>query len=1124
MTVLKALADKQDLILLAEIGALIHDLGKLSQEFVENINTDAPDMHYHILCLHSRCPEPPGTVKLRNYGGDWCRLITEEVKQWLQDISTGDSANDTKIVRGIEDHLRGVTTDRVLDKVQRFLGSLKAGRVMPTGQRLKKAYIEKLASDDRIEHLSEEIKRTVREITGHQKRFEREKLVPADFLPSRADLADLLYKLTLHLNGDKARLSHYIEMHHGNHWDIPYLVRLLKADSDPWEGVDGFDSSVDKGQVSNKAKQTVSRTLIATAFGYESGSQRIALEALADVRHRYANSLAKALQRVKEAEGKLPTTEWLKLLCDPRIGLRARTEAAFRQALGETRRAANDVTLWDHCYSTASLYKAALVMVLLERALDEEYEFPPPSTIGWRFLRVGVDGLGFFGQAHHVTDILGRKEAMAQALDKVRLTLEVDYPLGNEVYRDENGSVFIMPALSGAAHKELVEEVRSLIWKTFRRTEQGLEVGNELVPHLVWNDEGPVRRKRDNIPGMVEACGKLIGQAPGPASADPQAMGNWWREAQSVGKEICTVCGVRPVGYKPEGVRMPKWVTSDKAEKRHVCCVCLHRRGRRAKKWLTKEPHRTIWADEVVDVNGRLALIVGHFGLDQWLDGTLVRTMLSAFYPKEKEPEKRSIRKNPSPARVRRVWETTQSFWERVQKEEIPNLLGEQRPRMAITPRHKEKLADPDPKKGLGRYHTYELRVGGSSIGVVWDPEGEELILTEYLRDLDRRLGLPKESWQDESSAVGAMKSWLERHARNGSWPLLEPSGYLSPAAETGHAIEMECAHDDVSRYIPHIPLLNEPALFMALVPADKAMDVVSAIKEKYEREMAKVRDRLPLHLGVIFAPRRTPLAAVLEAGRAMLERDEGLEARGWEKWEVAEKPELKKVSDAPKYLVEGNYHFEEWWDVPLVRNGRQIRLRIGAAMGDGETEDQWYVHLLTRKPKAEGEDFADRPWRRPADLEEGDEIYITPSTFDFEFLDTTARRFEIAYQTSQVSGTLEVRRPSRPTRPFLLDDLERLETLWAELCQLEKSQRHQVIATIEAAREAWFWLDRKGQSLRDGVFRQFVRDTLAGAAWPERRKWKDICQTGLDEQLVTAGVVGELADLAELHMQILKE
>lgn len=79
------------------------------------------------------------------------------------------------------------------------------------------------------------------------------------------------------------------------------------------------------------------------------------------------------------------------------------------------------------------------------------------------------------------------------------------------------------------------------------------------------------------------------------------------------------------------------------------------------------------------------------------------------------------------------------------------------------------------------------------------------------------------------------------------------------------------------------------------------------------------------------------------------------------------------------------------------------------------------------------------------------------------------------------------------------------------------------MIYTIEATREMWYG-QQEQESLTDSVFHQFVTDTLANATWRKKyKKWADI---PLDQrqQLIDAGVRGELADLAELHMEILKE
>lgn len=301
----------------------------------------------------------------------------------------------------------------------------------------------------------------------------------------------------------------------------------------------------------------------------------------------------------------------------------------------------------------------------------------------------------------------------------------------------------------------------------------------------------------------------------------------------------------------------------------------------------------------------------------------------------------------------------------------------------------------------------------------------------------------------------------------------------------------------------------------MLVVPADKSLDIAKFIKEKYEKEMGKVRDRLPLHLGCIYAHRRTPVRAVLDAGRAMLSH-----RTSSEQW---------RVKSVNRQTQTGADDLE----LELERNGCCIHWLMPLLMEDGTTEDRWYPYLFL---DTSGDDSkADQPNRRAvkvsrpigdkkqddcwivhaADLRPGETIYLWPSTFDFEFLDTTARRFEIHYDKNG-------HRP-RHTRPFYLEDLNRLEELWGYVERLTKTQRHQVIRTIEATRETWYGQDSEGKSTTDEVFQQFVADTLAGAQWPKSEPWHNIPKE-VRQKLIQAGARGELTDLAELHMEILKE
>jgi len=251
--------------------------------------------------------------------------------------------------------------------------------------------------------------------------------------------------------------------------------------------------------------------------------------------------------------------------------------------------------------------------------------------------------------------------------------------------------------------------------------------------------------------------------------------------------------------------------------------------------------------------------------------------------------------------------------------------------------------------------------------------------------------------------------------------------------------------------------------------------------------------------------------------------RGKGPGAGSWEKWEVVKKPERKKASEAPEHLTQGNHHFESWWDVPLESDGRQIRLRIGAVMGDGKTEDQWYAHLLTRKPKAEKEDFTDQPWKRPPELEGGDEIWVASSTFDFEFLDTTARRFEIAYDE-------QGRRRGRSSRPYLLEEIGVLQRVWDLVSQrLTTSQWMALDGLIEQKRHAWG--EPRGPSKKySKAFKRFVHDALCTAEWKweedervKKKGWKMLNEQEQD-LLKRAVLRGVLNDVINLYHEAMKE
>ncbi|MDN5273442.1 CRISPR-associated protein Csx11 [Chloroflexus sp. MS-CIW-1] len=765
----------------------------------------------------------------------------------------------------------------------------------------------------------------------------------------------------------------------------------------------------------------------------------------------------------------------------------------FRGAPGDTRRPINEVTLWDWSSIVAALYKAELARCVLTNQQRK------PSDISWRLLSIRVDGLQYLLSASRIPDVLARRELLTDALNRVQTLIEETYPLGLEVYRDENGSVFVVPdienlldesqvAQDGGERKTLRDLIRDAFAAGTVKNDSSLAIRHERVPELYLDDK-PWKGQPapQELPPIVNHLKRDIRE-----TTDPQWLETLWRGQNA---EVCTVCGLRPQGPSP------------KARERKVCDVCEQRRADRAQQWaraLGCGDHPTIWIDDLTDIHGRYALIVGAFDLSGWLAGDLVRTLV-VRQPGNSNRVADKVSKNPSFARLRRIWETTRAFWQQVAPVEpgglsdslIGRVVGRAGPRLEIQGRLNSQALTP--------YHTYELVLhGGIRLSVLWD--GKCFITCDNLDYLNSLMRLKKVQdilKQGETFLIEASDDTGKRHQLDS----ITLSQDAVPIAD--------------SSFVPALPLLAEPRVFMALVPADKALEIIRQIKTKYEREMGKVRNRLPLHLGVVFAPRPTPLRAVLDAGRAMLERQ--TVAGVWEVLCCARKMVSQGDSLPPRFQPDQAGQFAEWYEVTLQRDDQRLTWHIPALMGDGQTEDLWYPYVFLddpTEPTTRKRYFKSRnPWKgcdgwlvHADELQVGDRVWFTPATFDFEFLDTTTRRFEIHYDTNG-------RRTNRRTRPFYIDDLERFDRLWEVFLCLSTTQRHQVVRTIEVTREEWFARDRNGTSVTDPVFKQFVHDTLAGAGWD----WKALPQH-IRDQFVAAGVRGELADLLELRMEILKE
>jgi len=412
----------------------------------------------------------------------------------------------------------------------------------------------------------------------------------------KSELVDLLRhrKFNFKIKDKPSDIYSVITEHHNNSCSNN-LIKLVQS-------CDRLDSADDKGVV--RKKQSINNTIISTPFGYP--KEMVDLNCLKSRLNELEERLIGILKDY--ISGRTPLKEFRKLIRD-------KLKVTFSYALGETRIPANDVTLWDHSYSTASLFKSVLCSMVLGETSE-------PEKLKWRIFGVCWDGLGFIEKGRKIADILTRRQIIEDIKEKLKEMFEVEYPVGNAVYEDINGIYFTFPALEkGNKAVELARECASEglkvisrgsdqeIWPffTLSKASRSLTIlGGELK---FASEKRNIPKRSPTLFITEKDCKQELIEIDDFMQMLPMHAGS------RKGHDICPVCKIR-----------------SKFHRKEMCDECDERRKGRLKSWLEGSKENTIWTDEVADVNNSVALLTLSFGLDKWLDGTLVGTIYSQTF------------------------------------------------------------------------------------------------------------------------------------------------------------------------------------------------------------------------------------------------------------------------------------------------------------------------------------------------------------------------------------------------------------------------------------------------------------------------------------------------------------
>jgi predicted nucleotidyltransferase component of viral defense system len=393
----------------------------------------------------------------------------------------------------------------------------------------------------------------------------------------KAELVNSFKSIDMKINTESMSIYDSIRFHHDN--STNNILKCLKE-------CDRKDSADDKGIV--RRKQHLDSTWISSPFGHP--KEKIDLNCLQKIFDDLQDELIELFKNYRSLDAKHLRSNLINILKTP-----------FSHALGETRIPANDVTLWDHSYSTASLFKSVLAAITCGTN-------PNPQDLKWRIFAICWNGMEFINKGKKVAEIQSRNDVIENLKKKLTGIFEEEIPVGNVVFEDMNGIYFTFPDLNRAC--DLAEECAKIALETIQK-----ETQNELWPFFILSEATQTLTIIANVQRSAFEKRKVPKMTPVLFVEDKERyLENPDLPSFTVRQSICPVCGIRP---RDEG--------------KERCKICYKRRQGRLSKWLSNR-EETIWIDEVADKNNKIALISLNFYLDKWLDGTMVGTIYSQTF------------------------------------------------------------------------------------------------------------------------------------------------------------------------------------------------------------------------------------------------------------------------------------------------------------------------------------------------------------------------------------------------------------------------------------------------------------------------------------------------------------
>lgn len=761
------------------------------------------------------------------------------------------------------------------------------------------------------------------------------------------------------------------------------------------------------------------------------------------------------------------------------LELKRTLEKNFQEVLADDRFPINEISLWDQTYTTTSLFKAILTQLLMDEKIYRKYQ-NNISFIQWCILGIQYNKRSLIEKSLKSPSIRWYRNTINEIDEEIKKLIEVDYPLGNEIYRDETGIYFIV----GEGIENFKDFIEQKIDCIFKKHLQG-----EIYPYIAFSRPS---RGLTNLSTLIEQAKE------GFLKYSRKSLELWKLNKCKLQNSLCNSVGICPICQI-------RFITEKDREKRNkppICEICDERiHHKSVEKWLENLQEETIWMDEIKDKNNKVAYVTLKFELLEWLSGNLVNSFIIlnlnnfsklladlkkiilydrsrgfhynekgihvVFGKKEKltypSPEnllftflkgtkwedfiKSSplgekidwesetikweefkdindpaldllatlilqflLRKNPSPARLRRIWESTKGFFEEIHQD-LDNILEIPKWRRTsffwtlngdgkfenIKPTG-EELED---EKGL----LYWVQPNERKVYLISNIRdfllqyGDDKI-KNLLRNLDKATTFEEARKINEDLdqlLLGNVKDYLED---------VEVS--LHKIGENQKVLELSIKKNiKISQYKPYSLITDtSPTNYQVIIPAEYLPKFIDVVLERYDEHFKYVYGKLPLHIGIVVSRYDSPVYVNLQALRR-IRRDVKDTNRLWvKKKKEALKTLLKeKLLNLIKKKDEALY--ENLKAKPLMEILQEIKQHTSLEdlMYEAMNDTYKYYSLYFDNTDEKDYNFYIKPdknwkhWISTIDkFPQNGKVKIIPNTFDFEYLDHNIRRNEIFY------------------------------------------------------------------------------------------------------------------------------